>query len=228
MLQLPGGLALAVADGVSTSCHARAAADLACAEALATLRDFASVDAADRLALAVKRAHAAICKLPYDAVHMAEPQATIVLALIEGQQLWYACVGDSRLYVLGAGEATQLTVDDSWLNAQLADGVAPQDAEKDENAHSITQCLGMRDEEPHVHVGSHALTADMSVLLCSDGLWNYLATPAALATLLAPRHPSATFSQRCAHLVDFANAAGGHDNITVALFALHVQHAMDQ
>jgi serine/threonine protein phosphatase PrpC len=217
MLLLPGGLALAVADGVSTACHARTAADLACSEALATLREFASVAPQDRLALAVKRAHAAICKLPYDAVHMAEPQATIVLALVEGQQIWFAWVGDSRLYVMDATQARQLTVDDSWLNEQLGKGTDPAEAKRDENAHCITQCLGMRDEEPAVHLGQYQLASGQSVLLCSDGLWNYVDSPTVLAELLAGK-ASGSLAKTCAALVDFANAAGGHDNITVALY----------
>ncbi len=218
MLMLPSGVAMVVADGVSTACHARAAADLACAEALATLRDFASVAPLERLALAVKRAHTAICKLPYDAAQMAEPQATVVLALIEAQHIWYAWVGDSRLYLIDATQAVQLTEDDSWLNEQLANGVDPQQALIDENAHCITQCLGMRDDEPIVHVGEQPLAEDCLVLLCSDGLWNYAQTPTALAQLVAT-NATTSLAQQCARMVDFANAAGGHDNITVALYS---------
>jgi serine/threonine protein phosphatase PrpC len=65
------------------------------------------------------------------------------------------------------------------------------------------------------------------VLVCSDGLWNYCSEPADLTALvhqLDPGDPSdpgdpgdrdpLTMAEA---LVDWANAQGGNDNITVAL-----------
>ena len=59
-------------------------------------------------------------------------------------------------------------------------------------------------------------------MVCSDGLWNYCSEAAPLADLVrqtAAAHggePLATAST----LVDWANAQGGQDNITVALARL--------
>jgi serine/threonine protein phosphatase PrpC len=55
--------------------------------------------------------------------------------------------------------------------------------------------------------------------VCSDGLWNYCSDAAALRTL-AYEHLTQTENdplRASGALVDWANAQGGHDNITVAL-----------
>ncbi|MBN3785747.1 serine/threonine-protein phosphatase [Burkholderia sp. Ac-20353] len=220
MIAVPGGVALAVADGVSTSWHARQAADTAVSVALAALRDARGGRTIGRLSDALKQAHQAICRLDTAAIdpELAEPQATLVLALIEGDRLSYAWVGDSRLYLLAGGERVLLTEDDSWLNEQTKAGVPLQAAMKDANAHCITQCLGMRDAEPVIHSGERLLSPDSWLLLCSDGLWNYLTEPGELWAQLDEGRGAAPLSSRCVRLVDHANAAGGQDNISVALY----------
>jgi serine/threonine protein phosphatase PrpC len=217
MQVLPRGLALALADGVSTACHARAAADKAVQTAVQALHDGAALPPAERVRQAVWRAHEAVSGLPHDDVQLAEPQATLVLALVQDDQLWHAWVGDSRLYLFDEAESVQLTQDDSWLNEQLNDGVAMETALRDANAHCITQCLGMRDDEPQVHVDTRLLQPGAILLLCSDGLWNYCDAPEALRKLIHGAAP-AGLAQTCRACVAFANASGGQDNVTIALY----------
>ncbi len=216
MQELPGGLAIALADGVSTACHARAAADLAVQTALQTLQDAIGLAPAQRVEFAVRRAHEVVCTLPHDDPHLAEPQATLILALVQDDHVWYAWVGDSRLYLLGDGVSLQLTRDDSWLNEQVDAGLSLEAARKDANAHCITQCLGMRDDEPVVHVDAHPLTPGATLLLCSDGLWNYCEAPQALWKMT--NGATANLVQTCLECVHFANASGGQDNVTIALY----------
>ncbi|PRC90828.1 PP2C family protein-serine/threonine phosphatase [Solimicrobium silvestre] len=218
MQELPNGFAIALADGVSTSCHARAAADIAVQTALKTLQDCGSLPTAERMRLATQRAHEAVCTLPHDNLQLAEPQATLVLALVEGMQVWYSWVGDSRLYMIDQAEVIQLTMDDSWLNAQVNTGVPIAAALKDINAHCITQCLGMRDDEVDIHIATQRLSPDAILLLCSDGLWNYCDEPKALRKLLNEGNVTDSLARRCVKLIDYANAAGGQDNITVAMY----------
>jgi serine/threonine protein phosphatase PrpC len=216
--EVAGGLALAVADGVSTSWQARRAADTAIGVALAALREPRADEGRERLANAVRQAHRAVCELDYGTTGLAEPQTTLVLALIAGEQLSYAWVGDSRLYLFDHSDKRLLTEDDSWLNEQIRAGVALHSALKDLNAHCITQCLGMRDAEPVIHTGACRLSATSWLLLCSDGLWNYFSEPAVLWTRLAEGAGDTPLSSRCVRLVELANAAGGQDNISVALY----------
>jgi serine/threonine protein phosphatase PrpC len=55
------------------------------------------------------------------------------------------------------------------------------------------------------------------LLLCSDGLWNYLPTAVGLAELLATQPPGAGSLAIARAFTDYAIASGGHDNITVVI-----------
>lgn len=209
-----GVFALAIADGVSTACRSREAAHVAVTTALASLQTQHNLPADQRLKNAVSAANEAICALPYDEPKLAEPEATLVLAMIEAGHLHYAWVGDSRLYMVSQRSVMQLTEDDSWLNQQIKTGISINTALKDRNAHCITQCLGMRDDVPVIHVASKALENDAAILLCSDGLWNYCDSP---EKMLALFDSTLTVSEQCLKLIDFANQQGGQDNISVIL-----------
>ena len=65
-------------------------------------------------------------------------------------------------------------------------------------------------------VGGLDVTGPGWLLACSDGLWNYASEPNAIRDQI--RAATATDPEGIAlELVAFANAAGGHDNITAAL-----------
>jgi serine/threonine protein phosphatase PrpC len=55
------------------------------------------------------------------------------------------------------------------------------------------------------------------LLLCSDGLWNYLPAAAGLAELLEAQPPGAGSLAIARAFTDYALASGGHDNITVVI-----------
>jgi len=58
------------------------------------------------------------------------------------------------------------------------------------------------------------------LLVCSDGLWNYCSAASDMAQLVGQIHGSAAAAEPLAlagALVDWANAQGGQDNVTVAL-----------
>jgi serine/threonine protein phosphatase PrpC len=148
------------------------------------------------------------------------PSCTFVAAVLEGRQIVAAVVGDSRAYWLpDAGEAIGLTVDDSWAAELIASGVPRAQAEAGSYAHAITRWLGVDAPDHQPRVTSVVADSPGWLLVCSDGLWNYCSPPGDLAALVrrtaadAAGEPLATATA----LVDWANAQGGHDNITVAL-----------
>ena len=143
--------------------------------------------------------------------------ATFTVAVLEGTRISHANIGDSRCYWLpDEGEPVQLTIDDSVAQAQIASGVAKEVAETGEFAHAITKWLGRDSQDFVPAVGSLDVTGPGWLLACSDGLWNYASAPPAIrdqvqgATAVDPEGIAL-------ELVAFANAAGGHDNITAAL-----------
>jgi len=153
--------------------------------------------------------------------------ATFTTVVLEGSRAYWANIGDSRSYwIPDAGDAVQLTTDDSVAQAQIATGVAREVAEAGPQAHAITKWLGRDSEDPTPTVGALDLTGSGWLLACSDGLWNYASTPDAIAAQVraAAADPAADPMAVALALVAFANDAGGHDNITAALARVDLGH----
>jgi serine/threonine protein phosphatase PrpC len=153
----------------------------------------------------------------------ANPACTIVAAAVRGPHVGYGWVGDSRVYWLGPeGPAEQLTEDDSWATHVIAMGADPVSAMNDPKAHAITAWLGADAGPVRPRVRSFTATEPGHLLLCSDGLWNYLLDPAELGALVRECLTSANSLLGAARaMVAYANAAGGADNITVAVIPVH-------
>lgn len=147
---------------------------------------------------------------------------TFVAAVVEDRLAVVAWIGDSRAYWLpDQGTPRLLTVDDSWAADQIAAGASRAEAETGAQAHAITRWLGV--DSPGGPPRTQALDLDSAgwLLVCSDGLWNYCSEAADLATLVAATaatvEGAGTPRGLAGALVDWANAQGGKDNVTVAL-----------
>ncbi len=158
------------------------------------------------------------------------PSCTFVAALVcrvdEQAVAVVGNVGDSRAYWLpdsADSPARQLTRDDSFAAEQMSAGVPRKEAETAAGAHAITRWLGTDSPDD---LTPHTLDLDLDedgwLLVCSDGLWNYCSEAEDLRTLVRETvdrlgpvglHPPALAQA----LTDFANTAGGIDNITVTL-----------
>ncbi len=150
------------------------------------------------------------------------PACTIVAATIRGTCVAYGWVGDSRAYWLpAAGDLQQLTVDDSWATHAIALGADPQSAMRDPKAHAITAWLGADAGPVTPQTGAFIVTEPGHLVLCTDGLWNYLTNPTAFASTARVCLQDTTLINAARALTDFAVAAGGADNITVALIAVN-------
>ncbi|MEV0288434.1 MULTISPECIES: PP2C family serine/threonine-protein phosphatase [unclassified Kribbella] len=148
---------------------------------------------------------------------------TFVATVLEDGLLVAGVVGDSRAYWFpDDAEAVALTVDDSWAAELIATGIPRAEAESGPHAHAITRWLGKDAPDHTPRTTTVQVTGPGWIVVCSDGLWNYCSEAAPLADLVrqtAAAHggePLATASA----LVDWANAQGGQDNITVALARL--------
>ena len=127
------------------------------------------------------------------------PGATIVIAAIrasaDGTDAAIGWAGDSRAYLVGAGPAL-LTQDHSWANAMLATGhVTREEAFAQPLAHALTRCIGPLDDvdaELVPDVVTSRLAPGSALVLCSDGVWAYMAEPEAMSAvaLQARREPS--------------------------------------
>lgn len=133
--------------------------------------------------------------------------ATVVALRISGDGAVIAHVGDSRLYRLRAGRATQLTIDHSLAAELEASGHKP-DASFPWR-HVVTRALGTPHHEPDLQ--RHDVAPGDVFLLCSDGLSEFVDL-AQLAVLLAQPAEAA-----CHALIDAAYTAGSRDNISAVV-----------
>jgi serine/threonine protein phosphatase PrpC len=138
---------------------------------------------------------------------------TMTLALMMGDSVYIAHVGDSRAYVGERGELRLLTKDHSVAARLLEMGQAsPSEAESQRNV--LYKAIGHgADLEPDIVF--HSLRWGQYLLLCCDGLWNMLSDETISGIIeMAPTPDIA-----CQHLVSMANENGGEDNISVILVA---------
>ena len=223
-----GAALIVVADGVSTSDNPEAASRAA---AKAAERAFLRAEAGagplstEAAALVREAAEAVIATPVAQRIHDG-PASTIVVAPARENaasgalDVGLAWVGDSRAYFVAANvPATQLTRDDSWLADQVEAGaISREEAMRSPFAHAINQWLGMPEADMKIHARDAVLTRGSGLLLCSDGLWKYADDDAAFARAFTDAaRDAADAAATCRALVAFANAAGGSDNITVAL-----------
>jgi serine/threonine protein phosphatase PrpC len=135
-------------------------------------------------------------------------------------------LGDSRAYWLAQppAESRQLTQDDSVAGGMVAAGLADQAAAlASPHAHVLTRWLSGDhadgpDHDPHVE--RYTPPAAGALLVCSDGLWNYLPEAADLAALALPKALDDPLGA-AVDMVKFAVDAGGADNITAVLIPYH-------
>ena len=131
-------------------------------------------------------------------------------------------VGDSRAYRFRDGALTQLTRDDTWVQERVEKGdISAEAARKHPFGHLLTQCLGL-DDPPKPQILDDVVAEGDVFLLCTDGLVGMLEDPEMVQIL--EQHMSANgsldseeASASIQALLDAANEAGGHDNITAAI-----------
>lgn len=213
-------MVVAVADGVSTSHRPHAASRAAVAVAVdvlaAAVRDRADPVAATRDAIAEAATAVAALHRP-DELGIA-PACTFVSAVVIGGHITVGWIGDSRAYWLAAPGGTPsqcLTTDDTWAgHAVRAGRETPQEAYGDGRGGPLWRWLGADADGEPAQVATLQTTGSGTVLLCSDGLWNYLWNSEELAALVREAgHPLSAATM----LTGVALEAGGRDNITAVV-----------
>lgn len=198
----------AVADGMGGHAAGEVASEIA-ANVLAE-RAPAHPDS-EALGRAVEEANRAIIRAAREGVGREGMGTTVTAAMLEGERLIIAQVGDSRAYLLHQGKLQQLTRDHSLMADMIEAGqLTPEEARTHPNRSVITRALG---SDPHTHPDLYEINVETGdrLLVCSDGLSGMVRDEELESTLARVRDP-----QRCAsQLVNEAIAAGGHDNITV-------------
>ncbi|MCQ2451179.1 MAG: Stp1/IreP family PP2C-type Ser/Thr phosphatase [Clostridia bacterium] len=144
-----------------------------------------------------------------------EGMGTTAVVLIVRNSFALIChVGDSRAYHIG-DEVTQITRDHSVVQTLLEDGkLTPEEAKNHPNKNVITRALGVeKDVVPDCT--EIPLEIGQTVLLCSDGLSNYVDEKTIFEIV-----KNNDTDKVADVLVDKANENGGGDNITAIAVTL--------
>lgn len=171
-------------------------------------------DPQQRLLQAFAEANAHVQQMAFENPALRGMGTTLtVFALVAGH-LYYAHVGDSRLYLLRAGQLRLLTHDHSLVARLVESGMLrPEDAESHPQKHVLTAAIGVADAvEPDMPSEPLSLESGDVLLLCTDGLWGQM-NEQEIAAALRSKAPAAA----CRALVELAKQRGGPDNITVQI-----------
>ncbi len=217
-----GGIVAVVCDGVSSSAEPDAAARVAtdtAGQLLMAAIDGSAGDPGKATRNGIKAAQTAVSQVRWTAQgDLPSPACTFVSAIWLGDCITVGWVGDSRAYWLNGPSSRRLTVDDSWAEEQIQAGAMTEaEASRDPRSHALTRWLGADAPPGDPQVMSFTPEGQGRLLLCSDGLWNYLPAAAGLAELLEAQPPGAGSLAIARAFTDYALASGGHDNITVVI-----------
>ena len=167
----------------------------------------------NRLASAIRLANHAIHCEAQQRTEYARMGTTVVSALISGQVLSFAHVGDSRLYLIRDQTIQLLTRDHSLVMEQIQDGLlTEEEAERSAQRHIVTRALGI-EATVDVEMGELPMINGDVLLLCSDGLTRGVSS----RDIVRAVHDHPDLHTASDRLITLANAAGGEDNTTVIL-----------
>lgn len=207
----------ALADGMG----GHNAGQIASEAALKTVvRSYFAPQSSDNTGEALKAALVEANALIYAAARQFEGKSgmgtTAVIAVLKEDTLTVAHIGDSRAYLVRAGQPVQqITTDHSWVEEQVRRGTMSRaEAEASPYRNYITRSVGVL-ERVEADVESVIVQAGDVVLLCSDGLSGYIDGEA-----LTPAVSGKSPSQAALDLIDAANAAGGRDNVTALVIRI--------
>jgi len=174
-------------------------------------------DPQSTLSVSLQTAHNAIQRYAFEHPQFSGMGTTCTALAIVDHQLFFAHVGDSRLYMI-RGETTQrLTRDHSYVGRLVETGlVRSEDAESHPQRHILTAALGSGHELiPDGPTQPVPLQNGDLLILCTDGLWSVVGERQ-LAQIANANPPA----DACRKLVRAALERGAPDNVTVIILRI--------
>jgi protein phosphatase len=157
----------------------------------------------------------------YVAAHSQESRhgmgTTLVALVAEFPNACIVNVGDSRGYLLRAGELRQVTNDHSLVMEQVRRGVLTlEEARRSSVQNIILRALG---SEPEVEIETHELELQQgdTLLLTTDGLCRHVPDEQIAQILLE----ASNSEESSTALIHAAKSAGGEDNITCVVIRVN-------
>ncbi len=200
-----------LADGMGGHPQGEVAAQLALQSCSALFQRAATpvlADPADFLVSALQRAHRRIAAYATEQRLRDSPRTTLVAAVLQqGFVTWIHC-GDSRLYMVRAGQLLQRTRDHSY--AEHAARVPQRPIQFNRNV--LFTCIGSPADPMYDLSQPQVLQHGDRIMLCSDGLWGVLPDPEIVLQIDA-----APVDRSVPALIEQAleRAGAGSDNVTI-------------
>ena len=137
---------------------------------------------------------------------------TLVVATVIGDTLYFANIGDSRLYLID-DNIKQLSKDHSLVEEMVRlGGIKAEDARNHPDKNIITRAMGVKDEAEADFYEFRIKRGD-KILMCTDGLSNMVEDEDMFGLVKGSRDVVEAVQM----LIDRANSNGGRDNIGVVL-----------
>jgi len=212
------GRLLIVCDGMGGCNGGEVASHLAAEAVRAAFLADESADPRQALIEGFRRAQQAVLAAADADGSLTGMGTTCVAAILRGGNLYWGHIGDSRIYLLRAGQARQLTEDHTLVARMVRDGlIGAEEAERHEQRNILTMALGLDSKDVAGDFPPEPEKLDVGdiVLLCSDGLHGLVSgREMALTAIDQP------LDQACHELVALAKVRGGHDNITLQMLRM--------
>lgn len=139
---------------------------------------------------------------------------TMVACVLHEDRYYIVNVGDSRLYFIDKNKLTlrQVTKDHSLVQEMLESGkLTPKEAEDYPKKNIITRAIGI-DETVVADISEGTYNGEL-ILLCSDGLYNFITKEDIVKIVTSYEDINVCIDE----LVRTANENGGGDNITAVV-----------
>ncbi len=204
-------VAAVVCDGVSGQPRGEMASKLSIDAFRARLSRSDPLPIGERLRIASAAASAAILDFAKREAGGAPVASTVVALVLSGHSATIGHVGNSRCYLFRGGELQLLTNDHSFVAEQVRQGIIlASEARRHPLRSRISRALGTPQADA-MDVTEHDAKPGDVFLLCTDGLHDFVEEAEIKKAI------SDDLNRSAHRLVDLANAAGGLDNVTVAL-----------
>lgn len=201
-----------VADGMGGHAHGREASHIAVEVVRRAYFADLTAPPEERLQSAFEQANRTIFERglaegPYEVMG-----TTCTALAYEGDRLYFAHVGDSRLYRISRAEVALLTTDHTYAEALRQQGTLTADEIRNHpRRHTLLRAMGIDSEIELDVVDLGTPTPDDAFLLATDGLAGVESE--IMQKVVRGLEPQTA----CERLIDLANDAGGRDNITVLI-----------
>ena len=209
---------LMVADGMGGHAGGEQAAQITIQSCARTFQSAAKpiVDAGAFLQQCIGQAHHMVYEFGRRQEPRITPRTTCVIALVQNGNVYWAHVGDSRLYLFRDGRAVQHTRDHSYVQRLHDEGLLfDWDLETHPLRNIVTRCVGGESSAPQVTLSPEiTLLRNDVILLCSDGLWGAVEQQR-LGLMLAEKSSLSDQVQNMALRAEHESAPRS-DNISVA------------